>query len=83
MIIGEDEILASDAATLVGENTLALHGCGYEGSLGDAAMFVTSKHESRKTRFEWQGRHFFSFFGERTCFIERAEVVKQVFGANE
>jgi hypothetical protein len=83
VIIGEDEILAADSATLVGENTFALHGGGDEGSLGDASVFVTSQHESRKTRFEWQGRHFFSFVGERTCFIKRAEVVKQMLGANE
>ena len=83
MIISEDEIFAADTAAFVGENTFALHRSGDEGGLGDAAMFVTGKHESRESRLEWQGRHFFSFGGERACFIERAEVMKQVLGANE
>ena len=83
MIIGEDEILAAYATALVGENTFALHRCGDEGCFGDASMFVAGQHESRESRLEWQCRHFFSFVGERACFIERTEVVKQVLGANE
>ena len=83
VIIGEDEILAAYATALVGENTFALYRGGDEGSLGDASMFVTGQHESRESRFQWQGRHFFSFVGERACFIECTQVVKQVFRANE
>ena len=77
------EAVPADTAALVGENTFALHRCGDEGCFGDASMFVAGQHESRETRLEWQGRHFFSFVGERACFIECTQVVKQVLGANE
>ena len=50
VVIGEDEILATHTAALVGENALALHRGGDEGGFRDAAVFVAGEHQPGEAR---------------------------------